>query len=257
AINFPVAGGTSGHMLGGALAAIVLGPWAAVLVMTAVIGLQALLFQDGGLLVMGWNIINMGLLTVLIGSLVYRFTRKVMGDGKASLIVAGAAGAWLSVEVSAIATALELAISGVTPFSIALPAMVLVHAVIGVGEALITVGALVLIARTRPDILGNGQHAPGARAAVWVGAGLLLSLMLAVFSFMASPNPDGLERVATDLGFADRALDAAYQLLPDYTIPFIHNETLSGVVAVVLGVLIVFGIMVAVGRIVRRQTANS
>ncbi|MCL4862526.1 MAG: energy-coupling factor ABC transporter permease, partial [Caldilineaceae bacterium] len=80
AINFPVAGGTSGHLLGGALAAIVLGPWAAVLVMTAVVGLQALLFQDGGLLVMGWNIINMGVLTAFTGYWVYRLGRRLFGD---------------------------------------------------------------------------------------------------------------------------------------------------------------------------------
>src|SRR5512134_525363 len=93
-INFPVAGGTSGHLLGGALAAIVLGPWAAMLVMTAVISVQGLLFQDGGLLVMGANILNMGLLTAAIG---YGLYRGAFGSSRpVKLAVAGVA-AWLSV----------------------------------------------------------------------------------------------------------------------------------------------------------------
>lgn len=253
AINFPVAGGTSGHLLGGALAAIVLGPWAAVLVMTAVVGLQALLFQDGGLVVMGWNIVNMGVLTALTGYAVYTLVRRLMGDTKVSLLVAGFVGAWLSVVVSAIATALQLAVSGTSPLNIALPAMAGVHALIGIGEGIITVGALSLIATTRPDLLAGGANAPGLRSAGWVGAGLLISLVVAIFSFAASPDPDGLERVAEDTGFIDRALDPFYEILPDYTLPFIGNELISGIGAVVFGTLLIFGIMLWVGRSLRRS----
>lgn len=252
AINFPVAGGTSGHLLGGALAAIVLGPWAAVLVMTAVVGLQALLFQDGGLLVMGWNIVNMGVLTAFVGAVVYRVLSGMMGKTRASLITSGALGAWLSVEAGAIATALQLALSGTAPLGVALPAMVGVHALIGIGEAIITVGALLLIAQTRPDLLAIGEQAPGTRSASWVTAGLVLAVVVASLSFLASPEPDGLERVATDQGFIDTALDPLYNILPDYTVPFISNELLSGIVAVVLGTILVFGIAIVVGRVVRR-----
>ena len=93
-INYPVLGGTSDHLLGGALAAITLGPWAGVLVMTAVITVQGLLFQDGGLLAMGANILNMGLLTAGVG---YGLYRSVLGKSrKTQLVVAGIA-AWLSV----------------------------------------------------------------------------------------------------------------------------------------------------------------
>src|SRR5512132_2010198 len=100
-INFPVAGGTSGHLLGGALAAIILGPWAAMLVMTAVIAVQGLLFQDGGLLVMGANILNMGILTAAIG---YGLYRGVFGYSRpVKLAVAGAA-AWFSVITGALFT---------------------------------------------------------------------------------------------------------------------------------------------------------
>lgn len=257
AINFPVAGGTSGHLLGGALAAIVLGPWAAVLVMTAVIGLQGLLFQDGGLLAMGWNIMNMGVLTAFTGYLVYNLIKRVAGQSSTGLIIAGIVGAWLSVEVGAIATALQLAISGTSPLNISLPAMVGVHALIGIGEALITVGALTLIASTRADLLEQGRKAGGALSAAWVTGGLLIALVVAVFSFAASGSPDGLERVADNHGFLSRAMDPFYTILPDYTIPFVANETLSGILAVVLGTLLVFGIAILVGRGLRRMPKSA
>jgi cobalt/nickel transport system permease protein len=257
AINFPVAGGTSGHLLGGALAAIVLGPWAAVLVMTAVIGLQALLFQDGGLLVMGWNIMNMGVLTALTGYFVYSLMQRLVGKSRTSLLLVGATSAWLSVEVGAIATALQLAASGTSPLSIALPTMAGVHALIGIGEALITVGALALLARTRPDLLEQGATASGQRSAAWVAAGLAISLVVAVFSFAASPEPDGLERVAADAGFLHRALGPAYRILPDYTLPLVANERLSGILAVVLGTLVVFGLVLWIGRSLRSEKAPS
>ena len=257
AINFPVAGGTSGHLLGGALAAIVLGPWAAVLVMTAVIGLQGLLFQDGGLLAMGWNIMNMGVLTAFTGYLVYNLIKRVAGQSSTGLIIAGIVGAWLSVEVGAIATALQLAVSGTSPLNISLPAMVGVHALIGIGEALITVGALTLIASTRADLLEQGRKAGGALSAAWVTGGLLIALVVAVFSFAASGSPDGLERVADNHGFLSRALDPFYTILPDYTIPFVANETLSGILAVVLGTLLVFGIAILVGRGLRRMPKSA
>ncbi|MFZ0546952.1 MAG: energy-coupling factor ABC transporter permease [Candidatus Promineifilaceae bacterium] len=257
AINFPVAGGTSGHLLGGALAAIVLGPWSAVLVMTAVIGLQGLLFQDGGLLVMGWNIVNMGVITILVGSFVYRFLDGRLGRNRNSLIIGGAVGAWLSVLIAATATSVELAVSGIIPLNIALPAMIGVHVLIGIGEAIITVGALLLIYNTRPDLLKMGESAPGQSSARWVGAGLTLAVIIAAFSFAASGSPDGLERVAADNAFLEQALGPVYRIFPDYTLPFIGNQTLSGILAVVLGTLIVFGVLYLIGRLLRRKPVTS
>lgn len=257
AINFPVAGGTSGHLLGGALAAIVLGPWAAVLVMTAVIALQGLLFQDGGLLVMGWNIVNMGILTAFTGYLTYSAVRRLFGQGAAGLAVGAALGAWLSVMAGAAATAVQLALSGTSPLGIALPAMAAVHALIGIGEALITVGALLLMRATRPDLLAGGANAPGRGSAAWVAGGLAAALTLAVFSVAASPAPDGLERVAHDHGFIDRALGPVYRLLPDYTIPGIQNTAASGVLAVAAGTLIVFGVALFIGRALRHRAGRA
>jgi cobalt/nickel transport system permease protein len=224
--------------------------------MTAVIGLQGLLFQDGGLLVMGWNIINMGVLTAFAGALVYRLITGWLGQGRRTLMVGGFLGAWMSVEIGAIATAMELAASGTSPLGLALPAMVAVHALIGLGEGIITIGALLLIYRTRPDLLHLGGTAPGQTSAGWVTAGLLLSLIVAIFSFAASGSPDGLERVAEDQGFLSTALDPVYQLFPDYTTPFIGNELISGIVAMVLGTSLVFAILFLVGRLIRRPNTD-
>lgn len=253
AINFPVAGGTSGHLMGGALAAIIMGPWAAVLIMTSVIAIQGLIFQDGGLLVMGWNILNMGVFTAFTGYFVYGLMRRLLGEGRNSLLAAGAVGAWLSVMVGAIATALQLALSGTSPLEVALPAMAGVHVLIGLGEAAITVGALAFLYATRRDLLGIGEAAPGRASAGWVGLGLGIALVVAVFSFAADPNPDGLERVAEDTGFLDRALDPVYNLFPDYTLPFISNPLISGILAVVIGTLIVFGATFLIARVQRRR----
>ena len=153
-LNFPVAGGTSGHLVGGALAAILLGPWAAILVMTTVVGLQALLFQDGGLVVLGANILNMGVLSCLTGYGVYWITRRI-GVGFSTLAVGGFVAAWASVQVGATAAAIMLVISGTTDLSVALPAMIGVHALIGIGEGLITVGALSFIRAARRDLIPN------------------------------------------------------------------------------------------------------
>ncbi len=152
-MNFPVAGGTSGHMLGGALAAILLGPWAAIIVMTVVVGVQALIFQDGGLAVLGANIFNMGILTAFFGYGVFRLAVFV-GGAKRTVVLAGTfAAAWISVMVAAFATSADLALSGTSEWSVVLPAMMGVHALIGVGEGLISVGAVAFIMASRPDLL--------------------------------------------------------------------------------------------------------
>ena len=152
-INFPVAGGTSGHLLGGALIAILIGPWAAVIAMSAVVGVQALIFQDGGIAVLGVNIFNMGILTAFIGYAVYTTVARLM-PGRPSARIAGAfAAAWLSVMSAAALTSFQLAISDTSPLDVALPAMLGVHALIGIGEGLITVAAVALVQSSRPDLL--------------------------------------------------------------------------------------------------------
>jgi cobalt/nickel transport system permease protein len=150
--NFPVAGGTSGHLLGGVLTAVLLGPWAGTLVMTAVVAVQALLFQDGGLVIMGANIFNMGIVGTLGGYALYRGLCRVLGgEGRGRLPAAGIA-AWVAVVAGSAAMALQLGASDVVPLELTLPAMLGVHALIGIGEALITMAALGFIAVTRADL---------------------------------------------------------------------------------------------------------
>jgi len=133
-LNFTVAGGTSGHLIGGVLAAVLLGPWAGILTMTTVVAIQALLFQDGGLLVMGANILNMGIISTLVGYGVYRGVMALAKGQRWGLFIGGFAAAWLSVVISAVACAIQLAFSGTSPLGVALPAMGGVHVLIGIGE---------------------------------------------------------------------------------------------------------------------------
>lgn len=254
-LNFPVLGGTSGHMLGGALAAVIMGPWAATLIMTCVIAIQALLFQDGGLLVLGWNILNMGVFTAFTGYFVYQGVQRLIGSGRRALFLAGFLGAWLSVMVGAVATAVELSLSGTSPLNIALPAMAGVHALIGVGEGLITVAALAFIGRTRPDLFA-GARAPSTRSAGWVWVGLVIALAAVLLSPLASASPDGLERVAEDHGFLDQGEEPSIQVLPDYTVPFVRDDVLTTILAGAVGVLVVFGAAYGVARL-RRSSDSS
>jgi cobalt/nickel transport system permease protein len=249
-INFPVAGGTSGHLLGGALAAIALGPWAAMLVMASVIGVQGLLFQDGGLLAMGANIFNMGLLTALIG---YGLYRSVLHQPRGVRLAVAGVAAWLSVMAGALTTSLQLWLSGTARLDIVVPAMLGVHAFIGIGEALITVAALGFIMRTRPDLLEGGE-AQGGRG--WVFGGAVAALVVVLLSPLASADPDGLEHVATNLGFLDRGLDAPYQAIPDYTLPFLGETPASTIVAGMIGAIVVAAIAFGIARLIRRRPAQ-
>ena len=251
-LNFPIAGGTSGHFLGGALASIVLGPWAGILVMTAVVGIQALLFQDGGLLVMGANIFNMGILTAVIG---YGLYRLVIHQKKGIRLVVAGGGAWIATMAAALVTSFQLWLSGTTRLEIVLPAMLGVHALIGIGEALITVAALAYIEKTRPDILNLDDSARGGGWG-WVLSGVAISLLAVLISPLASGNPDGLEKIASDLGFLGSSLDAPFRILPDYSIPFLGDTAISTILAGVVGAIVLIVLVVLLGRNLRRQNSG-
>ena len=153
-INFPIPGGTSGHLLGGTLAGILLGPWAGSLVMTVVFIVQALLFQDGGLTALGANIFNMGLIGTFGGYYLYKAVRSLFGFSRWRVMAMGTAiAAWASVVMAAFMCSVQLAVSGTVPLQVALFAMLSWHFVIGIGEALITLAAVSYIWRTRPDLI--------------------------------------------------------------------------------------------------------
>jgi len=255
-LNFPVAGGTSGHLLGATLAAIFLGPWAMVIVMTCVIGVQALLFQDGGLLALGFNVINMGILSGLVGYSVYTWINGLMGRTPTSRLIGAGVGAWLGVVIAAIATALQLAVSGTSPLNIALPAMTGIHILIGIGEALITAAAVAFVQQTRPDLIDQSSQAE-SKGSRWIAVGFVLALILALASPLADANPDGLERVAEDHGFLDKAQESTYTIMPDYTVPFIQSEAGTTIAAGVIGILIVSGIGFGVAKLSGRNRMSS
>lgn len=152
-LNFPVAGGTSGHLIGAALATVLMGPWAGMLIMASVLVVQALIFQDGGLIALGANIFNMGVVACLVGHYAFTWLKRLLGEGIQGTVISGFVAAWASVVVAAIACALELALSGTSALAVALPAMTLVHILIGIGEGLITVAVLAFLAATRRDLL--------------------------------------------------------------------------------------------------------
>ena len=153
-INFPIPGGTSGHLLGGTLAGVLLGPWAGTLVMVVVFIVQAVLFQDGGITVLGANIINMGLIGTFCGYYLYRVIRQAVGRNTwTGMAVGTGVASWTSVFVASILCAVQLALSGTIPFNVAISSMAFWHLLIGIGEALITLVTVSFIWRTRPDLL--------------------------------------------------------------------------------------------------------
>jgi cobalt/nickel transport system permease protein len=152
-LNFPVAGGTSGHFLGAALATVLLGPWLACLVLAVVLLVQAFLFADGGLSALGANIFNMGVVGGLGAGIVIRAGLKLLPPTRPAFLGTTAVAAWLAVVAGAVACSFELASSGTVPLGTVLPAMVGVHALIGVGEAVITVAAVSAVLAARPDLV--------------------------------------------------------------------------------------------------------
>jgi cobalt/nickel transport system permease protein len=253
-LNFTVAGGTSGHLMGAALATILLGPWAAIIVMTTVVGIQALIFQDGGLLALGANIFNMGVIGAAVSYFAYTSLQKVFGKQKWGVFISGFVTAWLSIFIASLAAALQLSASGTSPANISVPAMGGIHALIGIGEGLITVGALAFIYAARRDILQAGQSAPAGGKAIWV-VGLGIAILLTVFSPLASAHPDGLEWVAEQKGFLDVAQGPLYEIIPDYVFPGITNEAFATIIAGIIGSLVVFGVAMSVAYMRRSQKA--
>ena len=258
-LNFPVAGGTSGHLVGSALIAVLLGPGAAVLVLAAVLIVQCFVFADGGLLALGANIFNMGVVGGIAGYVIYRGVRRFFG-GTRGVVMAAAFASWCATVLAAIMCAGELALSGTVAWSVVFPAMVNAHMLIGLGEALITGLVVITIHRTRPELIEPSMCATTALGYRQVlGYGLLISLGLALFvSPFACPWPDGLERVAGALGFEHRAAGQPLvpALMPDYQLGGMHSATFATSLAGVIGTIIVFALSFALARLlVPRTTA--
>jgi cobalt/nickel transport system permease protein len=152
-LNFPIAGGTSGHFLGATLAAVLLGPWLACLVMAVVLAVQAFAFADGGISALGANVLNMGVLGALLAGLLVAAAMKVLPHTRIAFLAVVGVVSWVAVMAGAAATSAELALSDTIPLATSLPAMLGVHALIGIGEAVITVAAVSAVLVSRPDLV--------------------------------------------------------------------------------------------------------
>jgi len=235
-INFPVGAGTSGHFIGGALAAVLVGPWTAILVMSVVLLLQSLLFADGGLTALGTNISLLGLAAVASGWLITRAVLAVLPRRQASVVPAAAIGAALSVPIAAVVFVLLFAAGGsaALPFGTLLASMIGVHVLIGIGEAVITGLTVSAVLAVRPDLVyaARGLRAPLAlkqadgtvvapdaeagqttrvsTRALLIGGALVTAIVAGAVSFFASSSPDGLESVAETEGFAEAAREHTF-----------------------------------------------
>jgi len=251
-LNFPVAGGTSGHMVGGVLTAVLLGPSAAVIVLASVLIVQCIVFADGGLTALGANIFNMGIIGGVGGYAIYRVVSRV-ASGARGLVMGAVFAAWCSTVIAAISCAGQLALSGTVPWSLAFPAMVNVHMLIGIGEGLITALVLVAILRARPELLERSAALGSTSASVPVLVfGLLISFGLALFvAPFACSWPDGLDRVAKTLGFDHHALQSPLVPSPiaDYQLPGIHSTIMATSLAGAIGVIVVFVLAFVLARV--------
>lgn len=285
-LNFPVAAGTSGHLLGGALAAILVGPYTGVLCISVVLLMQGILFADGGLTALGVNITVMGVVTVLVSYGIFRALVKVLPRGRRTVTIASFVAALVSVPAAACAFTAIYAVGGTTdvPVGKVLTAMAGVHVLIGIGEAVITMLTVGAVVAVRPDLVHGARglaaplklrvggalvDAPAAHPApvaarparaIWA-TGLVTALVLAGFvSFYASASPDGLEKVAADKGIDKKAEEHASKDSPlaDYGVRDIADPRVSGGLAGVIGV----GVTVVAGTgifwsVRRRQTKDA
>ena len=270
-LNFPVAAGTSGHLLGGALVAILLGPWVGAIVISVVLLLQALLFADGGVSALGLNVVNMALIGVFVAWLVFRLLTALLPKTGAALVGAAAVASWVSVVAASGGFVLEYAWGGTgnAAVSTVFAAMVGVHALIGIGEGLITASVLTAVLAVRPDLV-YGARLLGVRRAVvvradrratatFVLAGIAAALLLVVVvAPHASSSPDGLERVASDHGFVGtgQTSAAAGSPLAHYSVGGVPDAGVGTILAGAIGLVLTFAVGALVLHISARREAS-
>ena len=242
-INFPIAAGTSGHLLGGALAVIVLGPHLGIICISIVVVIQSLLFADGGLSALGINVFNMAIVTSLVGWLVITSWKKLFGEANISIISGSIVAGLLSVIFSSIAFVFEYALGGTVavPLSSVLLAMLSTHLLIGLGEGVITALIVSLLLKVRSDLVyvKTNENVSNNTSSIY-GLFIFLLLCFTLITPYASSSPDGLESVAENFGFLET--DGLVLFLNDYGISGLNNSFLSTIISAVLGIVVVVGI---------------
>jgi cobalt/nickel transport system permease protein len=261
-VNFPVGPlPISGHLLGGVLAAVMLGPWAGAVVIGAVLIVQCFLFGDGGLTALGANFLNMGLIGAVGGYAIYDPIRRAIG-GRSGTLIGAMVAAWFAVLLASGAFAIELAFSsGWSHFFETLSWMALVHAGIGLGEAIVTGLVVRFILLTRPDLVYASDVAESfgekPRPIQIMVAGLGIALATVVFlAPFASEHPDGLEYVGEKLGFLkDGSPSLIRAPIPDYQLPFVSggHVQLATALAGVMGTVAVFTLGLGLARVFSRR----
>ena len=238
-INFPIAAGTSGHLLGGALAVIVLGPRLGLICLSVVVIIQSLLFADGGLSALGVNVLNMAIVTSATSWFIVKYWIKFIGKNKTSIVSVSVLAGILSVVFSSIAFTIQYAIGGTIsiPVGTVLLAMVTTHFIIGFGEGIITALIITLLIRVRPDLIYAYERSDENTTKVsFYGLFIILILLLSLMTPFASSSPDGLESVAEEFGFTQT--DGIVLLLDDYGISAVNNDFISTVLSALLGVTV-------------------
>jgi cobalt/nickel transport system permease protein len=256
-INFPVGGGTSGHLLGGVLSAVLLGPAEALVVMVSVLLVQCFLFADGGLVALGANVFNMGIIGTLFGYGLYTALVRVL-PGERWAMVALAVAAWCSTVLAALCCTGELAWSGTVVWNAAIVPMAGVHMLIGLGEALITVLVVKAISATRPEIL-MGTNQGGQHRGVLVAFGFAIVFGLAVFvAPFASSLPDGVEAIAARLGFDSREVSALPAVSPfeGYTVRGLTSPRVATAIAGTAGIIVMFFAGYFIARMIASRGAS-
>ena len=239
-INFPIAAGTSGHLLGGALAVIVLGPRLGLICLSVVVIIQSLLFADGGLSALGVNVLNMAIVTSATSWFIVKYWIKFIGKNKTSIVSVSVLAGILSLVFSSIAFTIQYAIGGTIsiPVGTVLLAMVTTHFIIGFGEGIITALIITLLIRVRPDLIYAYERSDENTTKVsFYGLFIILILLFSLVTPFASSSPDGLESVAEEFGFTQT--DGIVLLLDDYGISAVNNDFVSTVLSALLGVTVV------------------
>ena len=244
-INFPVGIGTSGHLVGGALLACTLGPSAAGVVMTAILAIQALVFQDGGILALGANVINMAVLGVLAGYLPYHYWG---GGSRRNLAIF--LGGTLSVLVSALGAVAELLVSGVRIPGAVLGLSAALFAVSAALEGAITLAVVQALEAIQPGFVRKPEAGMRYAAGALLVAAVALAAVGVVF---ASTMPDGLEKLSQQIGLAPRETALLATPFADYQTGFLPFPWLRKASAGMAGLALIYGACLLVGRLVARK----
>jgi len=270
-VNYPVPGGTSGHLIGGTLIAVILGPWASVIILFLVLVVQSL-FGDGGILALGANTFNMGIIGGIIGFyivvIIVKLLNKTSIKKEIKVTVATAVGSYIAVVLASIICGIELGIAGAVPIEIAIPALVYWHLLIGIGEALISALIIFYIYKVKPDFittesimmkktisLNISRYKKPIISVLTVIGTLLVMITIGFTIGFLSDAPDGLERVLTDHNGESWLENLVSPWIP--LLSWITNDYNAGILGIVLSVVIMSSIFYLIIRNKKKISENT